>query len=91
MENFMTLHKTRRKKFQKSSKMWWWRRKKKRRMKKRKRKEQLLLPPRRTSRIRGEFQSCFGLNIFYSGRKYTEKDWCGLKCDITLFKVVFLT
>ena len=29
-----------------------------------------------------------GLNIFYSGIKYTEKDRCDLKCDITLSKNV---
>ena len=29
----------------------------------------------------------FGLNIFYSGIKYIEKIWCGLKCDITLSKM----
>ena len=27
-----------------------------------------------------------GLNIFYSGIKYTEKDWVLRKCDITLSK-----
>ena len=26
-----------------------------------------------------------GLNIFYSGRKYTEKDECSLECNITLW------
>ena len=26
----------------------------------------------------------FGLNLFYSGVEYTEKDQVGLECDITL-------
>ena len=31
------------------------------------------------------------LNIFYSGRKYTEKDWVhGLKCNITVSKFNYL-
>ena len=37
---------------------------------------------------KGHESDTVSLNIFYSGIKYSEKDWCSLNCDITLSNLV---